>query len=95
MSGQHVLWVFPYSRYGVNFDRVELGRAYHKLGRRQEAWRELEAAVHLDVEDINAHLQKVDAEELLRDLRWDAARHRWKAGTPLSDQVGLYQGSRV
>lgn len=39
--------------------RVELGRAYHKLGRRQEAWRELEAAVLLDVEDINAHLQKV------------------------------------
>jgi len=39
---------------------VELGRAYHKLGRRQEAWRELEAAVLLDVEDINAHLQKVN-----------------------------------
>ena len=39
--------------------RVELGRAYHKLGRREDAWRELEAAVTLDVEDINAHLQKV------------------------------------
>lgn len=39
--------------------RVELGRALHKLGRRQEAWVELEAAVKLDVEDINAHLQKV------------------------------------
>ncbi len=39
--------------------RVELGRAYHKLGRKEEAWRELEAAVILDVEDINAHLQKV------------------------------------
>lgn len=39
--------------------RVELGRALHKLGKRKEAWQELEAAVKLDVEDINAHLQKV------------------------------------
>ena len=39
--------------------RVELGRAYHKLGRHEEAWRELEAAMVLDVEDINAHLQRV------------------------------------
>lgn len=39
--------------------RVELGRAYHKLGKREDAWRELEAAILLDQEDINAHLQKV------------------------------------
>ena len=46
-------------RLGFALCRVELGRAYHKLGRKEEAWRELEAAVLLDVEDINAHLQKV------------------------------------
>ena len=39
--------------------RVELGRAYHKLGKREAAWRELEAAILLDQEDINAYLQKV------------------------------------
>lgn len=44
----------------VFYYRVELGRAYHKLGRKEEAWRELEAAILLDVEDINAHLQKVN-----------------------------------
>ena len=44
---------------------MELGRAYAKLGRKQEALQELEEAIRLPVEDINAHLQKIDADELL------------------------------
>lgn len=38
--------------------RVELGRAYKRLGQHARARRELEAALAMDVEDINAHLQK-------------------------------------
>ncbi|KAK9822505.1 hypothetical protein WJX81_006973 [Elliptochloris bilobata] len=47
---------------------VELGRAYKRLGHNARARQELEAALRMDVEDINAHLQKVDAEAMLRDL---------------------------
>ncbi len=42
---------------GYLIHRVELGRAYVKLGRQQDAARELEAAVDMDVPDINAVLQ--------------------------------------
>ena len=41
--------------------RVELGRTYVKLGQPQEAAKELETALELDVPDINALLQKVRA----------------------------------
>lgn len=54
--------------------RVELGRAYHKLGKRQEAWRELEAAVLLDQEDINAYLQKVSSCSLISVLTSQSLR---------------------
>ena len=38
--------------------RVELGRTLWRLGDKQSALAELESAMSLDVEDINAHLQK-------------------------------------
>jgi hypothetical protein len=38
---------------------VELGRTLWRLGDKDRALTELEAAMDLDVEDINAHLQKV------------------------------------
>lgn len=52
--------------------RVELGRTYLKLGRRAEALEQLAASVEMDVEDINAALQKQDAQELLAKLRGEA-----------------------
>ena len=38
--------------------RVELGRTLWRLGDKRSALAELESAMDLDVEDINAHLQK-------------------------------------
>jgi hypothetical protein len=49
--------------------RVELGRVLLKVGRRAEGFAELSAAVRLEVEDINAALQKEDAEAMLSKLR--------------------------
>jgi hypothetical protein len=39
---------------------VEIGRSLVRLGEKERALEELEHAVTLDVEDINAHLQKVN-----------------------------------
>lgn len=39
--------------------RVELGRALAKMGEKEAALKELEQAMGMEVEDINAHLQKV------------------------------------
>jgi len=39
--------------------RVELGRALAKLGQKEAAVKELEQAMTMEEEDINAHLQKV------------------------------------
>ena len=39
--------------------RVELGRALAKMGQKEAALQELEQAVTMEEEDINAHLQKV------------------------------------
>ena len=49
--------------------RVERGRALLKLGRRDEAAAELEAGLACDVEDVNAALERADAEALLKRLR--------------------------
>ncbi|BDA42221.1 probable regulator of microtubule dynamics protein 3 [Coccomyxa sp. Obi] len=54
--------------------RVEIGRSLARMGERERALEELEHAVTLDVEDINAHLQKVDAELLVKDLRKSVKR---------------------
>ena len=51
--------------------RVELGRSLAKAGPLQEAEQQLEAALALEVEDVNAHLQRVDAEIMLAALRYD------------------------
>ena len=49
------------ARPGAPPRRVELGRAYRKLGQAARAAAELEAALRLEVEDINAHLSKARA----------------------------------
>lgn len=51
--------------------RVELGRSLAKAGRFAEAEEQLEAALGLEVEDVNAHLQRADAEIMLAALRYD------------------------
>lgn len=53
--------------------RVELGRSLARAGRFAEAERQLEAALALEVEDVNAHLQRADAEIMLAALRYDDA----------------------
>lgn len=53
--------------------RVELGRVHAKLGNKQEALRQLELALTLEVEDINAYLQKQDVYPILKGLK----RRRW------------------
>ncbi len=47
---------------------MELGRALAKLGQREAALKELEQALTMDVEDINAHLQKVTASDHALDF---------------------------
>ena len=47
---------------------MELGRALAKLGQREAALKELEQALTMDVEDINAHLQKVKTLEYALEL---------------------------
>ena len=47
---------------------MELGRALAKLGQREAALKELEQALTMDVEDINAHLQKVAASDYALDF---------------------------
>jgi predicted Zn-dependent protease len=54
--------------------RVELGRTLLRLGRRQEALRELTASTSLEVEDVNARLQLDDAEMMLVKLRKEFER---------------------
>ncbi|PNH08877.1 hypothetical protein TSOC_004526, partial [Tetrabaena socialis] len=49
--------------------RVELGRTYAKMGQREAARAQLEAAVELDVPDINAFLQKADAVGMLAKMQ--------------------------
>lgn len=60
--------------------RVELGRTYLKLGDKVRGRAQLEAAVGLDVEDINAHLQLLDAEETLKRLNAALAKEQGGRG---------------
>jgi predicted Zn-dependent protease len=48
--------------------RVELGRALSKLGRCDEARKELEAALAMDVTDVNDALERAEAQVLLARL---------------------------
>ncbi|KAL3158803.1 hypothetical protein ABBQ32_011530 [Trebouxia sp. C0010 RCD-2024] len=52
--------------------RVELGRTLHRLGKKEQARTELEAAVQMEIEDINAYCQRQDALAMLK--RMPAAR---------------------
>lgn len=49
--------------------RVELARTALRLGQVTRAARELQVAVGLEVEDINAHLTRLDGVEMLEELR--------------------------
>ena len=49
---------------------------YAKLGRPEEAQRELDAAKRLPVEDINAYLQLLDGEAIRASLRQRRGRRR-------------------
>eukprot|EP00891_Asterochloris_glomerata_P005256 jgi/Astpho2/5256/fgenesh1_pg.00074_%23_61_t len=49
--------------------RVELGRCHDRLGNRSQALKELEAAMGMEVEDINCYLQRMDGAEMLKRLQ--------------------------
>jgi hypothetical protein len=49
--------------------RVELGRTHLRLGHKRDAYQHLLASMDCEVEDINAKLQKDDAELLLAKLQ--------------------------
>lgn len=69
---------FCSSRLRVLLRRVELGRVHAKLGNREEAIRQLELAMTLDVEDINAWLQRADIPPIMKQLK----RRRWQLPSP-------------
>jgi hypothetical protein len=48
--------------------RVELGRTYLKLGHKAEALRELRASLELEVEDVNAALERDEAALMIERL---------------------------
>ena len=54
--------------------RVELGRTYLRLGRKAEALRELEGSLGLDVEDVNAALERDEAAAMVAKLRREFSR---------------------
>lgn len=53
---------------------MELGRTYLRLGNKAEAYQHLATSMELEVEDVNAKLQKEDAELLLSKLRGEFER---------------------
>jgi len=59
---------------GKLIHRVELGRTYLKLGRRAEAVRELEASLGLELDDVNAVLEREEAELMLAKLQREFER---------------------
>lgn len=56
------------------FCRVELGRSLLRMGHKREAFEQLTTSMQLEVEDINALLQKEDAELLLDKLKGEFER---------------------
>jgi tetratricopeptide (TPR) repeat protein len=71
--------------------RVEMARAFSKLGRKEEAVQQLQRALVMDVEDINAHLQLQDAAVLLPKLERELARQQLWAPAPLQLLCGQQQ----
>jgi hypothetical protein len=54
--------------------RVELGRTHLRLGHKREAYEHLAASMGMEVEDVNAKLQRDDAELLLDKLKGEFER---------------------
>jgi tetratricopeptide (TPR) repeat protein len=63
--------------------RVELGRCLMRVGRKAEALEQLEASLGMDIEDVNAALEKEEAEILLAKLRRELPA-RSGGGLPLA-----------
>lgn len=63
--------------------RVELARAYTKLGRKEQAVEELQRAMEMEIEDINAQLQRQDASAMLTQLQQEMQRQSLWAPVPL------------
>lgn len=60
---------------------MELGRTLLRVGNKREALEQLEVSMKCEVDDINALLQKEDAELLLRKLQSEFNRHiTWGVG---------------
>jgi hypothetical protein len=59
---------------GKLIHRVEYGRTLLRLGHKQEALSELRHSLTLDIEDINAQLQREDAELLVQGLEKELSR---------------------
>lgn len=69
--------------------RVELGRTHLRLGHRRQAYEQLSASLALEVEDINAKLQREDAELLLDKLRGEFERGvSWGGGLGITTSGG-------
>lgn len=63
--------------------RVELGRSLLRMGQKREAYEQLTASMSMEVEDINAQLQKEDAELMLDKLKGEFERSvSWGGFTP-------------
>lgn len=56
---------------------VELGRTLYRLGYKEDAFKELETSLTLEVEDINAELQRQDAELMIEKLQKEFEGNIW------------------
>lgn len=54
--------------------RVELGRTHLRLGHKREAYEQLSASMGMEIDDVNAKLQRDDAELLLDKLKGEFER---------------------
>ena len=65
--------------------RVELGRSLARAGRYEEATSQLNAALACEVEDVNALLQRADAEIMLSGLRSRTPARAWAGSDDASN----------
>jgi hypothetical protein len=60
------------------------GRTLAKLGQTHKAVEELEAALALEVADLNAHNEKLDAQDMIAKLRASGVMHQFLPCLPAS-----------
>jgi hypothetical protein len=74
--------------------RVELGRTHLRLGHKREAYEHLSASMGMEVEDVNAKLQRDDAELLLDKLKGEFERSvSWGGFSSSSSSSGAAGGN--